>query len=249
MPPVIAPAPPAAPVTADLWNTTDDAFVLLDSKFPLGGADSVLTQTRKSKLYLVACARRLAVELPWVLRALVEYGRELAEEPNAYTSEFRAELRAVAEEVANTADAELAVAEAERRLARRGVYAPPGSRPALPDDKDWLGLAYLAAAPLSRMTPYYRYIPAALHSAACARDVFDPSGVPRVSFSPEWRSATVLALAGRMYAAEDFAGMPVLHDALMDAGCGSDLMLEHCTSADGHVRGCWVVDMILRKPA
>lgn len=248
MPPVIAPAPAAAPVTADLWNTTADPFVLLDSKFPLGGADSVLAQTRKSKLYLLACARRLPFELPRMLRTLIEYGRELAEEPFAYTTEFRNELRSLAEEMANTADSGFAVREAERRLARWGVYVPPQSGYSLPDEKDWLGLAYLAFAPLSKMTPYYRYIPAALHSVEYARDVFEPCGVPRVSFSPEWRSATVLALAKRMYAAEDFSGMPVLHDALMDAGCAVDVMLEHCKSPDGHVRGCWVVDMILGKP-
>jgi hypothetical protein len=235
-------------MTADLWNTTDDPFVLLDYKFPLTGADSVLAQTRKSKLYLVACAERVPGELPWVLRRLTAFGRELAETPQAYTAEFRHELRTVAEEMANTADAESAVEEAERRLARRGVFAPPHPPAPLPTGKDWLGLAYLSFAPLSKMTPYYRYVPAALHSVGIARDVFEPCGIPRVSFSPEWRSSPVLALADRMYRENDFAAMPILHDALMDAGCCADVMLEHCTTPHGHVRGCWVVDIILRKP-
>ena len=235
-------------MTPELWNTTDDPFVLLDYKFPLTGADSVLAQTRKSKLYLVACARRLPFELPWVLRTLVEYGRELAESPYQYTSEFRAELRSLAEEMANTADPECAVEEAERRLARRGVNVPLCSRDGLPERKEWLGLAYLAFAPLSKVTPYYRYVPAALHSVGHVRDVFEPVGVPRVSFSPEWRSTAVLALADRMYRDQDFAAMPVLHDALMEAGCAADAMLDHCKTPHGHVRGCWVVDMILRKP-
>jgi hypothetical protein len=251
MSPVIAPAPPApAPTAADVWNATDDPHALLDIKFPMGGADSVIVQTRKSKLYYVACAARLPFELPWVLRTLIEYGRELAETPLAYTSEFRAQLRSIAEEMANTADLECAIEQAEGRLARRGVCAPSDTRDSLsPDPQDWLGLAYLAAAPLSRTTPLHRYVPAALHSVACARDIFEPGGIPRVSFSPEWRSTPVLALADRMYRDQDFDGMPVLHDALMEAGCAADAMLDHCKTPHGHVRGCWVVDMILRKPS
>jgi hypothetical protein len=39
--------------------------------------------------------------------------------------------------------------------------------------------------------------------------------------------------------------MPILADALQDAGCDSDDVLNHCRSAGVHVRGCWVVDSVL----
>jgi hypothetical protein len=68
-----------------------------------------------------------------------------------------------------------------------------------------------------------------------------------VTFDPAWRTSTVVALAQQMYDSRDFALMPILGDALQDAGCGHADILDHCRSAGPHVRGCWVVDLILDK--
>ena len=57
-----------------------------------------------------------------------------------------------------------------------------------------------------------------------------------------------LALARQMYESREFSAMPVLADALQDAGCDSDDVLKHCREAGAvHVRGCWVVDLVLGK--
>jgi hypothetical protein len=66
-----------------------------------------------------------------------------------------------------------------------------------------------------------------------------------VTTDPAWQSVTVLSLARQMYEARDFSAMPILADALQDAGCASDDILTHCRSAGPHVRGCWVVDLVL----
>jgi hypothetical protein len=69
-----------------------------------------------------------------------------------------------------------------------------------------------------------------------------------VAFAPEWRTDTVLALARQMYEARDFSAMPILADALQDAGCDNEPVLGHCRERDAtHVRGCWVVDLVLGK--
>jgi hypothetical protein len=69
-----------------------------------------------------------------------------------------------------------------------------------------------------------------------------------VAFSPEWRTDTAIALARQMYESRDFSPIPILADALQDAGCDSDDILEHCRdTALAHVRGCWVVDLVLGK--
>ncbi len=68
-----------------------------------------------------------------------------------------------------------------------------------------------------------------------------------VTFSPEWRTSTAVVLAQQMYDSRDFALMPILGDALQDAGCDSDDILDHCRGAGPHVRGCWVVDLVLGK--
>lgn len=66
-------------------------------------------------------------------------------------------------------------------------------------------------------------------------------------FSADWRTDTAVTLAEQMYAARDFGAAPILADALQDAGCSNDEMLRHCRHDGVHVRGCWVVDMILGK--
>ena len=84
-------------------------------------------------------------------------------------------------------------------------------------------------------------------NATWFRDIFGNPFRP-VSFSPEWRTSTAISLAKGMYNSRDFSAMPILADALQDAGCNSEDILDHCRDANGvHVRGCWVVDLILGK--
>ena len=69
-----------------------------------------------------------------------------------------------------------------------------------------------------------------------------------VALAPDWRTSTVVALARQMYEARDFSFMPILADALQDAGCEHADILAHCRDPDApHVRGCWVVDLALGK--
>jgi hypothetical protein len=69
-----------------------------------------------------------------------------------------------------------------------------------------------------------------------------------VAFSPQWRTDTAISLARTMYESRDFGAMPILADALQDAGCDSDDVLSHCREANAtHVRGCWVCDLVLDK--
>ncbi|WP_246523204.1 hypothetical protein [Gemmata palustris] len=78
------------------------------------------------------------------------------------------------------------------------------------------------------------------------RDIFGNPFRP-VTFSPSWRTSTTLALAAQMYESRDFGAMPILADALQDAGCDSADILNHCRGEGPHVRGCWVVDLVLGK--
>src|SRR5262245_9251007 len=67
------------------------------------------------------------------------------------------------------------------------------------------------------------------------------------SFSPAWRTSTAVQLARQMYDSRDFSLMPILADALQDAGCENEDILNHCRGESLHVRGCWVVDLVLEK--
>jgi hypothetical protein len=74
------------------------------------------------------------------------------------------------------------------------------------------------------------------------RDIFR-NPYRRVRFDPGWRTAAVVGLAEAMYASREFDGMPVLADALEEAGCVEADVLAHCREAGPHARGCWVVDL------
>jgi hypothetical protein len=68
-----------------------------------------------------------------------------------------------------------------------------------------------------------------------------------VSIDPAWRTSDALALAKGIYGDRAFDRMPILADALQDAGCTNDDILAHCRSECPHARGCWVVDLVLSK--
>jgi len=79
------------------------------------------------------------------------------------------------------------------------------------------------------------------------RDIFGNPFRP-VAFYPAWRTDTAVAIARQMYDSRDFGAMPILADALQDAGCEDEHILNHCRDATApHVRGCWVCDLVLNK--
>jgi hypothetical protein len=78
------------------------------------------------------------------------------------------------------------------------------------------------------------------------REIFGNPFRP-ATLDPRWRTATVVDLSRAIYEGRKFDDMPILADALMDAGCDSDELLSHCHEGLHHVRGCWVVDLILSK--
>jgi hypothetical protein len=82
--------------------------------------------------------------------------------------------------------------------------------------------------------------------AYCLRDIF---GNPfrGVTLDPSWRTSTVVALAQAIYQENAFDQMPILADALQDADCDNEDILNHCRQPGEHCRGCWVLDLILGK--
>jgi hypothetical protein len=80
-----------------------------------------------------------------------------------------------------------------------------------------------------------------------ALELVGPNPFRPTAFSPGWRTDTAVALAKQMYESRDFGAMPILADALQDAGCEDAAILGHCRGAGPHVRGCWVVDLVLGK--
>jgi hypothetical protein len=57
----------------------------------------------------------------------------------------------------------------------------------------------------------------------------------------------VVQTALTIYHKHYFECLPLLAEALIDAGCTNEDILAHCRSRGDHVRGCWVVDLLLGK--
>jgi hypothetical protein len=79
------------------------------------------------------------------------------------------------------------------------------------------------------------------------RDMFGTRDFRPTTADPSWLTSAVTALARQMYDDRDFSSMPILADALEDAGCIDPDVLDHCRGPGPHVRGCWVVDSLLGK--
>jgi hypothetical protein len=70
------------------------------------------------------------------------------------------------------------------------------------------------------------------------------------SINPDWltwNGGTVPRLVQVIYDERRFSDLPVLADALEEAGCTNADILDHCRRPGEHVRGCWVVDLLLGK--
>jgi hypothetical protein len=62
-----------------------------------------------------------------------------------------------------------------------------------------------------------------------------------------WQHGQLVSLARAIYDEGRFEDLPVLADALEEAGCAEPAILEHCRGPGPHARGCWVVDLLLAR--
>jgi hypothetical protein len=82
--------------------------------------------------------------------------------------------------------------------------------------------------------------------AALLRDIHE-NPFRSVSVDPSRLTSTVVALARGIYDDRAFDRLPILADALQDAGCENADILTHLRGDGPHVRGCWALDLILGK--
>jgi hypothetical protein len=93
----------------------------------------------------------------------------------------------------------------------------------------------------------------ALHSgeraaqAALLRCLFGNPSRPSAPPDPAWLTVEAVTLARAIYDKRSFDRIPEVGDALQEAGCCDPDILGHCRGPGPHVRGCWVVDLILGK--
>jgi hypothetical protein len=202
---------------------------------------------RKLRLFACACARRaLGLMLLERSRALVDVVEQFVDGEASWKECQTAERAARAGSASSDHES---VEEKVRGAAWNTVRPDPheGARYAA----SLTVQAFIARAFQERPGTIYSgtYLPEHHVQAALLRCIF---GVPSrpVCFDPAklaWPESTVVRLARTMYDERAFDQMPILGDALEDAGCTDAEILAHCRAAGEHVRGCWVLDLILGK--
>jgi hypothetical protein len=83
--------------------------------------------------------------------------------------------------------------------------------------------------------------------ATAFRDIIGPLPFRPVAIEAPCLTPAVLAIAQAICNEGSFDRLPTLADALERAGCTDTDILSHCRSEGPHVRGCWVVDLLLGK--
>jgi hypothetical protein len=197
---------------------------------PRGKARQALD--RKLRLYAVAECRRI-----WLLMTHLE-SRRSVEAAEAYADRLitRKEMEAAREGSAPyIRDSNVTRAEYAAASVARGAMT-----------LHWI-VDLVRRAILEAQPPVYRAADELnSESIGLIRCIFGNPFRP-VTFDPRWRTSDVLGLARAIYDDRAFDRLPILADALMDAGCGDEQVLGHCRGDGPHVRGCWVVDLVLEK--
>jgi hypothetical protein len=153
---------------------------------------------------------------------------------------------AVAELLADgrASDEDRETADAEFWWATRGSHKPVREWQARLTLVGRIDLWSAAQSAVSRNPKAMNGQSAVIHDIIC--NPFRPSPPPRLAVLA-WNDATVPRIAEGIYAERAFGRLPILADALLDAGCDNEELIQHCRSDGPHVKGCWAVDLILGK--
>jgi hypothetical protein len=89
-----------------------------------------------------------------------------------------------------------------------------------------------------------------LYRRKLVNDIFGNPFRPPPTIDPAWltwNDGAIVKFAQEIYDQRAFERMAELAEMLEKAGCKDKDMLEHCRQGEAHVRGCWVVDLLLGK--
>jgi hypothetical protein len=225
-------------MTEEEWRIATDPTPMLE-------ATGTPVNKRKERLFAVACARR-ALELvaDENCRAAVDVAEQYADALAGQRALARVRRRSyeISRDPTAVGGPRYAI---NAHAAAIALYVSSG-----PDKYEANELARITAGTSSALFWHVHKGTADTEEMVIqARLLRDLLGNPfrPVTIDPAWRTSTVLALADGIYQEKAFDRMPILADALQDAGCDNEAMLDHCRSEEPHVRGCWVVDLLLGK--
>jgi hypothetical protein len=243
------------------WETSADPGLMLTFAAPR-------LSDRKLRLFLLACCRRLPALLHDERTArAVACAERAAEGPAHFLVQGQVLAREVTEQYAWAGERETPAEDLFHRAATAAWVAcdPPAALRRLREPSPgrrsqslvWAAegpeqLAHAAAALISRQQAQgetrqaFEYHAERAAQAELLRCI---AGNPFVYTVPDptWRTETVRRIAEGIDRQRAFAQLPMLADALAEAGCDAADVLNHLRSAPDHARGCWVLDLLLDR--
>jgi hypothetical protein len=226
------------PATERDWPGCGDPLAMLAHLESSGWASE-----RKLRLFACACCRSIGHLLPEAARDAVAVAERLADRQATEAERKAAYDRIEHEDSATAAAAEVCSAwrsreesfGAARDVIRHTAVARAFHHSFLTQDLVAEGKAVLSGEQAVQ--------------ARLLRDIVgDPSRTPRVEPSwLAWNERTIPKLAQAAYDDRAFDRLPVLADALEEAGCDDAGMLSHLRGPGPHARGCFVLDSLLGK--
>jgi hypothetical protein len=217
------------------WAACEDPRVLLPHLASHAG-------TRKQWLFACACCRSVWHLLPDVSREATEAVERYADGASTQ-DELIALFQGYSEWAALSS---LGGAQAA------GAVGHLGGRWRWRQTPHWMDLRYIvegvarsAAEALAKAIPWRE-----ARRAQCdlLRDVLRNPADEQAALPPgwpTWNGGIIPSLAAAIYDDRAFDQMTILADALEDAGCADQVLLDHCRGGSEHVRGCWALDALL----
>jgi hypothetical protein len=194
---------------------------------------------RKLRLFGCACCRRVIHLFPdeafW---SVVEMAERLAD-GNAKQSVIDAAFRGT-EPVPRDGESHQATQARQCLHLAVGRLCGPAATAALACS--WIGMAIHWLGPGG--------VAESAQQVGLLRDIFSNPFHPLPVLESAWRmgnDGAAVRLAHTIYDHRRFEDMPVLGDALEDAGCQDAAILDHCRQAGDHLRGCWLLDLLRGK--
>jgi hypothetical protein len=239
-------------MTEDEWLGSSDIRALTEFALPI-------LSFRKAHLFACACCRRI-----WDLitddacRAAVGFVEQYVEEWSAYSPEWFA----IRETVDQTFHRSIgSYPECNADPAHYAVVATLWATRPVPDQAVFSTAYYVARALAFQQLNSaeqvadrraFRDRAEEQHRSSLADMFRDVCGNPfrRVVIDrtlKTWKGGTIPDLAQAIYVQRAFDRLPIVADALQDAGCTDAAVLDHCRSGGEHVRGCWALDLLLGK--
>ena len=222
-----------------------------------------ITSDRKLRLFACACYHRICHLLP-DLRALVAVNVAERFADGIVSESERQRAETMVREVLNAMEQRWRASEGAERscllptheaLALAGValWDQPQKAAYYAYSNASIAVAAIENAGATSVNPGTSYASRAAEERAqtdLIRCIFVTLPFRPVHLAPSlltWNDATIPKIAEAIYEDRAFERLPILADALEEAGCTDTNILDHCRTPGEHGRGCWPVDLVLGK--